>query len=63
MVLKKLRLIKMSDNKGIGKSKLEVTDKMNAVKPGHKDACVERKIEIRIDEENTAYIVKPVLDT
>jgi hypothetical protein len=36
----------------------ELKDKMNAVKPGHTDVCVERKIEIRIDEENKAYICK-----
>ena len=33
-------------------------DKINALKPGHTDVCVEREIEIRMDEENKTYICK-----
>ena len=36
----------------------ELKEKVNAVKTGHTDVCVERKIEIRIHEGNKAYICK-----
>ena len=33
-------------------------DKINALKSGHTDACVQREIEIRIEEDNKTYICK-----
>jgi hypothetical protein len=36
----------------------ELTGKINALKPGHTDVCVQREIEIRIDGEKKTYICK-----